>query len=183
MQVFTGTRLTIMSRPLISCLETIYMASFADPITSKVWCYLPIFISPPLFNMFLRQCWWPIAVVVVALSWCVLSTVQLPLHSNLNLLCTLLFLMIFVFSKPLAKLVETLIKTRYMLLWASPWPMILAIYLLHNLMLKRLQLSSHCCITIWWVNTVVAGVLFQCCYLPGPYPCGIWTMTLTQISI
>jgi len=43
MQVFANTKLTIVSGPLMPYLETIYIAS-------NVWCFLQIFIFPPLFN-------------------------------------------------------------------------------------------------------------------------------------
>jgi len=38
------------------------------PITSKVWCFMQIFIFPPLFNAPVRR--WPFAVIADALSRC-----------------------------------------------------------------------------------------------------------------
>ena len=100
------------------------------------------------------------------LQWLIVHCIGVCfLQHCLNLPCVLCCLMIFVFTKIWhAKTFETLIKTICMLLRASPFDSFR--HLLHNLMLKCLQFSLHCWITIWWVNAFTAAVMFQCLASP-----------------
>ena len=71
----TGSKEQEEKGPLLTCLETFYMALFNDVhllsvfyvITSKISCFLQIFIFCPLFNV--PVWWWPIAVVAGTLFW------------------------------------------------------------------------------------------------------------------
>jgi len=63
------------------------------------------------------------------------------------------------------KHLKSLIKTIYMLLWASPTANFCHLH--QNLTLNYLHFSSHCYITIWWwVNAIIVGALFQCLATP-----------------
>jgi len=72
--MFAHTRLTIMSGPLMPCLETIRLPmmwayiKLCYSVTSKVQ---QIFIFPPLFNP--PVWWWSIAIVDGAIYWCLFS--------------------------------------------------------------------------------------------------------------